>query len=47
MQSVKLQIKKRVVYKHKNPTPTNTKNRRDETASENSLPTLLPTGLIL
>ncbi len=44
MQSTKLQIKKRVVYKHKDATLSNPKNKRNEITND---PTLTLTGVIV
>jgi hypothetical protein len=46
MQFPKLQIKKRVVYKHKNPTLSNAKNKYNEII-ETTIPTILSTGIVV
>jgi hypothetical protein len=47
MQSTKLQIKKRVVYKHTVATLPNTKGKRNETTNDTTPPTFTATGVIL
>lgn len=43
MQTSKLQIKKRIVYKHKSPITTNSQNKPHGTFDESN-PTIWPTG---